>query len=423
MCTGRDNARYLNLHLEPCSKEAIQLVHKISTESWLMTGSMRAKPSKTHVQAMGAFLGDILKASANSVPSYRQMSRASFSGSRIGYRAFRGVVDGAKAAGLITIRDGVGGGNLTGTATRFVPAPALLRLAEDEGVLAADWHLHFQSIPRPRAIPNPLVLKSASTIILGRKRPGERMAFDHRSSTPMTLAKQVNDINAYFAGVAIDPPGEHYAFQRIFNQGNLPTFSWDKGGRLYSMGDSYQQRKSAERGKMKLNGEPVVEIDIRASFLTILHSRLSVAFDPHSTDPYFHPDIPRHVMKGWVVMTLGHDKFQRAWSSDMIADYHGRTGGKLGKDYPIRHVRAEALLMLPVLNGWESCIIRWGDLQFTESQAVIGTVYELGMTHGVPALPVHDSIIVPISKEGLAKTVLTANFTKHVGVEPALTTK
>lgn len=40
--------------------------------------------------------------------------------------------------------------------------------------------------------------------------------------------------------------------------------------------------------------------------------------------------------------------------------------------------------------------------------------------HGVPSLPVHDSLIVPATEEETAKRVLTAQFTRVVGIVPQL---
>ena len=61
------------------------------------------------------------------------------------------------------------------------------------------------------------------------------------------------------------------AISAIFNNGDHPKFNWNMGGRLYSYGESnYQQMESADRLRMTINGEEVCEIDIRASYLTIL---------------------------------------------------------------------------------------------------------------------------------------------------------
>ena len=63
----------------------------------------------------------------------------------------------------------------------------------------------------------------------------------------------------------------------------------------------------------------------------------------------------------------------------------------------------------------------WGDLQFLEAQAVIGTMLTLMRAHGVPSLSMHDGLIVPRSKADLAKAVLAREFHRVVGVEPMLT--
>jgi hypothetical protein len=411
--------------LEASSKQAKAFSEKLAQDIWEMGGARKTRTSSKHMAATGAFFADLLKVAGEDPDrfSYRPMMASSFTGERIGYRSLKQVVDGALAAKLIEVREGSGGGNLVGQATRFKATPTLLLLAKAFGIEPSEWQEHFRSIPRPAEIAEPLVLKSCSTFVRGRKRDGVRMPFDASNPKAIQLAWQVDEINAFFAGVLIEPDSDHYGFHRIFNQGDQPGFAWDKGGRLYSMGDSYQNRKAAHRSRMRLNGEPVVEIDIRASHLTILHARLGEPFDPSAQDPYWHPDIPRHVMKGWMVMTLGHDKFHRAWSSDMTRDYRAKTGGRLGKDHPIRLVREKALESIPILYGWQSCPLRWGDLQYIESCAVVDTVHQLAIENSIPALPVHDSIIVPDSKKAIAASVLRANFEKHVGVEPMLTFK
>ena len=54
--------------------------------------------------------------------------------------------------------------------------------------------------------------------------------------------------------------------------GDIDGFDFQWGVRLYGVGDySYQNIKKAERQKMTIGGEEVVEIDINASFLTISH--------------------------------------------------------------------------------------------------------------------------------------------------------
>jgi hypothetical protein len=114
-----------------------------------------------------------------------------------------------------------------------------------------------------------------------------------------------------------------------FEHGDQPGFHWNKGGRLYSDGpDNYQRLKEAERLRIRLDGQPVVEIDIKCSYLTILHAKAGLPLDLRE-DPYGIPDVPRKVVKGWLVATLGADKHLRQWPLDQRADYATKCGGDL----------------------------------------------------------------------------------------------
>jgi len=57
---------------------------------------------------------------------------------------------------------------------------------------------------------------------------------------------------------------------------------------------------------------------------------------------------------------------------------------------------------------------------FAESEAIIRTMLTLKREHGIPSLPVHDAIIVPMSKQELAQEVLVEQFRKETGVVPRL---
>ena len=70
------------------------------------------------------------------------------------------------------------------------------------------------------------------------------------------------------------PNGQSFTgLKRVFNKYSGPDYSFDMGGRLYAQDQgNYQQLPKRLREKICINGEPVVEIDIHASFLTIAHS-------------------------------------------------------------------------------------------------------------------------------------------------------
>jgi hypothetical protein len=347
MVAGRDDARFLNLNMIERSDEAVDLVEAVANETWRLLGK-GGNPGKKHKAGCAAFIGDLLKVYGSDAEryAYRTLGTSDFTGQRIGFRVFKNVVTGFERAGFIRLKKGTGGGKLIGQATRFRATPKLVGIAASFAVDVSDWRKHFRSLPRPKEIANPLVLKTASEAGMGKKRPGSPMPFVIGDPKAEEAMKQGQEINAYFADVAVDPDDAHYAFQRVFNEGNVAGFDWNRGGRLVSMGDSYQQMPADDRSKIKLNGEPVVELDIRASHLTILHAKLGRPFDPAGDDPYRHPKIPRNVLKAWVTMTLGYDRFQTRWSSDAVDDYREATGRKLGKDFPIKIVREEALRLV-----------------------------------------------------------------------------
>jgi hypothetical protein len=73
--------------------------------------------------------------------------------------------------------------------------------------------------------------------------------------------------------------------------------------------------------------------------------------------------------------------------------------------------------------NWAELETDWGDFQYTESKAVVAAVHRLAVFHDVPALPVHDSIRVPVSQQELATQILSDTFLKYVGVKPVIKLK
>jgi hypothetical protein len=62
----------------------------------------------------------------------------------------------------------------------------------------------------------------------------------------------------------------------------------------------------------------------------------------------------------------------------------------------------------------------YGHLMFIESRVVITTMLRLAREHNIPAVPVHDSLIVPRSKEAIAERIFDEQFTAIIGVKPTL---
>jgi hypothetical protein len=84
--------------------------------------------------------------------------------------------------------------------------------------------------------------------------------------------------------------------------------------------NSEEVQSGAKRLEMTINGSPVVEIDLRASYLTIFHAWHGVQLDPNQ-DPYAIPGLggeARDIVKLWVAATFGNSALLRKWPSDLL---------------------------------------------------------------------------------------------------------
>jgi hypothetical protein len=166
-------------------------------------------------------------------------------------------------------------------ATRFRAKPEFIQLCERNGVDVSRIADHFiPELPR-----YPLVKKAGSVRDpYGAKVRGKPMRFE-RTGKAKELEQQVRDLNNFLDNFEIGG-GLHRGYIRVFNQGDHPSFDWNKGGRVYSQGDdSYQRLKQDQRLRMTIDEEPICEIDIRASYLTIYHAHFGLPLDA-KRDPY-----------------------------------------------------------------------------------------------------------------------------------------
>ncbi|MEG8038755.1 hypothetical protein QP166_05110 [Sphingomonas sp. LR60] len=427
--------RHLRLISQAVSDVAIRLLDDLSKKVAARTFKVY-KPSKPFMKALGAFVSDLLDiASSDEIDyGYHSVSQKAFTGEEVGQKPFVSVVNGMLALNLIVRVKGFKehtGPNAKAEATRFWPTAKLLKLAAAYGITPANRGLHFGFMPRPASIPQPVTLKSARTFTRDPQpmpiRPGDTKA--------TAIAAQVNDLNAFFAKQVIEP-NKHYGFVRMFANGDRPDFDWDQGGRLYSVGfDNYQQLpgkpregEPISRAGIRINGETTVELDIKASHLTILHAMMKVPL-PGRTDPYGIEGYDRAVIKTFVTMTLGYDRFHKDWTKDAIDTFRKKSVSSYNPDglaltaFSFNDVKEATLDNLTILKGWKDSHIRWGDLQYLESEVIIATISELAFKYGIAALPVHDSIIVPVSARELAIQVLKQKFEELIGLTPTIEAK
>ena len=72
----------------------------------------------------------------------------------------------------------------------------------------------------------------------------------------------------------------------------------------------------------------------------------------------------------------------------------------------------------PILASLDPRTPTWARLQFVESEVIVGSLLSLIRLHSIPALPIHDSILVRQEDAVLAKETLSRVFRSHTGIVP-----
>ena len=422
--------RYAELRSRCRTRAAEALIWRLYADIELheekMGSRVRTRRDRTSVRffdALERIVGDLLRARASANATgriYRAIGKTSFSDAPVKYDMFTTALDGLKALGLIGHQKGrsryLETGfdvrvTLPGRAARFWATPKLVKLAEDHGIHSGNVGDHFA--PEPPT--NPLVLKDFATGRGQNKEQGRIVKDYERTPNTEHLERDIRDLNDFLARFELTG-GRHDGYIRVFN-----NRSWKKGGRLYSQcAGSYQLLPEPKRLQLKINGEPVAEIDIKASFLTIYHAKLGEPLDGHS-DPYARAGVARDVAKLWCITSFGKSAPSLRWPPKMVEEYRKNTGQDLRKVAKAGKVAEAMLNAFPALRKLDQYAHIWADLHFLEAEAIIGTMLILMRTHGVASFSMHDGLVVPRSKANLAHGLLRKEYCRVVGVQPMLT--
>jgi hypothetical protein len=377
--------------------------------------------------ATGAFLADLLRPLSADEPNgwvYRSLKKASFTGAAVPRLTFDQLVGGLKGLAFL---DHVPGHKVsderedTGRyAARFRATPALLRFCTEQGVQPMKVLDHFEfeyDLPKH---PVELRARKPEDFFSSTKPTGKPMEFE-RTWTVEVMETAIRELNDYFAKQVLRG-GSHHGYVRIFHNGDDPDFRWNKGGRFYSQhfADSYQVMSAERRARMTINGEPVAEIDIRASYLTIFLSMHGIQLET-TKDPYALPGLgPEHrsAVKSWMVATFGNTKRIRRWPPRML-----QKSPELA-EHRVATITKAALTKYPALETWGQALggrtYGWADLMYLESGVMFSTMLDLMRDHNTPSLSVHDSLIVPVSRAEDAREAIKARFLAQQKVEPLL---
>jgi hypothetical protein len=390
-----------------------------------------AKVTLKRLKVFGALVADLLERDPNDNGGwlFRSTSSNSFSGDIVGYRPF---MTGYSALVGMMVEE-VKGHRIWGDsellasgktpvwqrATRFRATPRLRDWFSERGIDRGSWKDHFKrglSAPSAGKGPCPVVLRAEKPPHHFRVRKGHNLPIDKSDPLVAALIARMGRINDYLGKLEVEPYGP-VVLRRIFSNGDNPKHAWRQGGRLYAIGSTtYQTAKKVARRGITINGKPTSELDIQASHVTIL---AGLGHIPRfQGDPYEVDGIPRSVVKKWVQMTLSHGRRHLRWPPDAIRDLQKDHGIDLKADYPLSSTAEIILRHLPILkyDGSTSVAVGWGELQFRESEIILAAMEVLAFEHDVPALPIHDSLMVPEEAKDLAKSVLGAAFKAALGL-------
>jgi hypothetical protein len=371
----------------------------------------RGKTSPQFMKAIGAFTADLLLAQKKGNGWIQRSLRAeSFDNGPVTRTQALAVVKALVALGLMHRVEGYtkmsGFGPVGYVSPKLRAEPAMLKLAKDCGVHAGEAKQHFAKGP-PKDL---VVVRGASTYDGYKKLKGKVL----KVKAPDHLRNEMQELNAFLEGFTLEH-GTHRGFFRGYNNGDHPGFDFDRGGRIYSAGeDSYQNLPSEERLKLSIDGEAVAEVDVRASFITILYAMHKLHF---KGDPYVVSGLGgegRQAVKMFVAATIGSGAPIEKWSRKHSKDFLEDTGWKLEKRWPLSLVARSTLEKHPLLRRLNEPINGrkrdWSDLMWIESQAILKTMLDLKRNYQVPSYPVHDSLIVPKSKKDRAMWQLSTHY-------------
>lgn len=430
------SATFAALRAHATSEQAKALVAELSLmieEHTIRTGLRQRKRRDMAGKlqyATGAFLADLLRPVDAEEPNgwvYRSLNKASFTGKRVGRHAFFQLLDGLKGLGFLQHVPGPKVSDEradTGRyAARFRATPALLRFCTEHGVVPTMALDHFEFEYELPKYPVALRARKLKNFFSSTEVVGKPMEFE---KTPVVKGMEhaINDLNEFFAKQTLRG-GLHQGYIRIFQNGDDPDFDWNKGGRLYSQpGDNNYQVMSAERrSKMTINGEPIAEIDISASYLTIFLSLHGIQLDT-TKDPYEFPGLgpeQRGAVKSWMVATFGSEKPIKKWPPRMIEKTPEL------REHRVVEITQAAFAKYPTLKFWGEPLngrtYGWADLMWLESAVMFSTMMDLKSQHGTPSLTVHDSLIVPASKAQVACDALKSRFQAQQSAVPRLKIK
>lgn len=212
----------------------------------------------------------------------------------------------------------------------------------------------------------------------------------------------------------------HVGLTRIFKDGGV--------GRWYQKGEmSFQQLPKEDRAKLLLNGEKVTEIDYSA-----MHPHILYAWEGKQCPGDFYEDIvkrcgcSRFIAKAVTLIAINARSYvslvgainnnkkeqERANINKIIPEpilYDEIKNFRLTPKEVVKAIKEAHPIIEKYVYGASA-----NKLMLVESDIMTSVLLEL-MELNIPALPVHDSVVVPSRYEDTARRIMQDSYREHTG--------
>jgi hypothetical protein len=383
--------------------------------------------------ALAAIIGGLLVSWGRPVPRAvkRSVRRNDFSASPIGADTYLRAKDSLAALAYVTTKSGVRfqrSASFRGLPEVIMPTAALLALAEQNSVLPKSAKQHFTLVPSEKVPVVPLQLVTMRTLWErdgGRKDRSEVM-IGKLDDQAQTIVDQIATANAAAAKHVVSGAMQPRWKRTFTSISSTVDGEWSLGGRWIALGGQdgcYQTLSPSRRAAIRIDGEPVAEVDVSASQLTLLLGLRGMPLpegDLYDISPW-----PRAVIKYFVNATLGNGRPLKRWRPDTPSDIAALS---------IKAVAAAVLERYPFLAEPHTGLLPGRYSGAAEPWKILPH-YLMGreaaaMTHAMTAvwdtlpgelvMPIHDGLLCRESVTSTVESAIKDGYWEACGVVPRL---
>lgn len=271
--------------------------------------------------------------------------------------------------------------------TRFMPTEKLASLLLGLEVEPSD----LLKVPGEETIR--LTVRSPGRGKRGSRKPSVLCNYEDDTESN-AMRDEMRIINRYLGQTPITLNGRPQAPFLLYRSFILrhpeDPVSFNLHGRLY--GGFWLSLGKEERGGLMIDGEPIADLDYVSMFPRLAYVKAGLA--PPEGDLYAIPGLENH-----------RDGAKQALSALLsgqgeMKSLPRNSKDKLPKGWNAKKLQAAMISHHPHLTPFFGTDMGL-DLMFTESQIMVKALLDLA-SQNVPALPMHDGMMVPESKAGLA---------------------